>query len=179
MSVTHTEDISARKADNAAQKTRSSYQLIIFRLGGEEYALVIDQIKEVVITPKVSRIPLMPPYIKGVANIRGNILAILDLEERFGLPAIAGTGPERAHNYTLVVASEEFKMGILVKEVPNTLTVSENDIDLSPGLLSDGSTESGYIKGIVRSGNRIIILIDVFRVISKEHIIQSLSPKVA
>jgi purine-binding chemotaxis protein CheW len=53
--------------------------------GGEEYALVIDQIKEVVITPKVSRIPLTPKYIKGVANVRGDILAIIDLEECFGL----------------------------------------------------------------------------------------------
>jgi purine-binding chemotaxis protein CheW len=175
MSLTHT-DLSARIADTAAQKTRSSYQLIVFRLGGEEYALVIDQIKEVVITPKVSRIPLTPPYIRGVANIRGNILAILDLEARFGLPQ---TEAEGTHHYTLVVASEEFKMGILVKEVPNTLTVTEKDIDLSPGLLNDGSAESGYIKGIVRAGNRIIILIDAFRVISKDHISQSLSTKVA
>jgi purine-binding chemotaxis protein CheW len=174
-----TNDIQAQKAETAAPKARTSFQLIVFRLGGEEYALVIDQIKEVVITPKVSRIPLTPTYIKGVANIRGNILAILDLEERFGLATGNGTDGNAAHNYTLVVASEEFRMGILVKEVPNTLTVQAGDIDLSPGLISDGSAENGCIRGIVRSGSRIIILIDVFKVISKEHITQSLTATVA
>jgi purine-binding chemotaxis protein CheW len=165
--------------ETPVKKTGTSCQLIVFRLGGEEYALVIDQIKEVVITPKVSRIPLTPKYIKGVANVRGNILAIIDLEERFGLAKGTEAEESSTHNYTLVVASEAFKMGVLVKEVPNTLTVQEGDIDLSPGLLGDSSTENGYIKGLVRTGNRMIILIDVFKVISKEQVVQSIAPKVA
>ena len=165
--------------ETPVKKTRTSCQLIVFRLGGEEYALVIDQIKEVVITPKVSRIPLTPKYIKGVANVRGNILAIIDLEERFGLAKGTEAEETGTHNYTLVVASEEFKMGVLVKEVPNTLTVQEGDIDLSPGLIGEGAAENGYIKGIVRTGSRMIILIDVFKVISREHVTQSIAPKVA
>ncbi len=172
-------DIPARNTDSVRRQTRSSYQLIVFRLGGQEYALVIDQIKEVVITPKVSRIPLTPPYIKGVANVRGNILAILDLEERFGLAPAEEAETHRPHNYTLVVASEEMRMGILVREVPNTLTVKEADIDLSPDLVGDGSAGNGYISGIVRSGSRLIILIDVFKVIAKEQVSPFLPATVA
>lgn len=172
-------DISTRKTGPARQQTRSSYQLIVFRLGGQEYALVIDQIKEVVITPQVSRIPLTPPYIKGVANVRGNILTILDLEERFGLAPAEEAEADRPPNYTLVVASEEFKMGILVREVPGTLTVREADVDLSPGLVGEGNAGNGCITGIVRSGSRLIILIDVFRVIAQEQVTPPLPATVA
>lgn len=179
MNIKNTSDIATSKAELTGQKSRSTYQLIVFKLGGEEYALVIDQIKEVVITPTVARIPLTPTYIKGVANIRGNILTILDLEARFGLTTETTTSVEHTHNYTLVVANEELKIGILVKEVPNTLTVAEADIDLSPSVVSNGSVESGYIKGIVRMGNRMIILTDIYKVFSKDDIAQSISAKVA
>jgi len=59
-------------------------QIVVFKLGQEEYGLHIDQIKEVVITPKITRMPQTPAFVKGVANIRGNVIAMLDLEEKFG-----------------------------------------------------------------------------------------------
>jgi purine-binding chemotaxis protein CheW len=149
------------------EKTSKSFQIIVFRLGNEEYALSIDQIKEVVITPTIARIPLTQNYIKGVANIRGNVLAIIDLAERFGVSSdeVINNG---THKYTLVVASDEFKMGILVKDVPNTLRVTHEDIDASPNIIQDNSMDSNYIKGIVKSGNRMIMLIDIFKVITKD-----------
>ena len=59
--------------------------MIIFKLGKEEYALHIDQIKEVVLTPGIAKIPQTPDYIIGVANIRGNIISIVSLNTKFGL----------------------------------------------------------------------------------------------
>ena len=69
-----------REAASSVQKNEVSarIQLIIFKLGREEYAMNIDQIKEVVLTPQVAKVPQTEDYIKGVANIRGNIIAILD-----------------------------------------------------------------------------------------------------
>jgi purine-binding chemotaxis protein CheW len=158
-------------------KMLSSFQLIVFKLGSEEYGLVIDQIKEVVITPPISPIPLTPKYIKGVANIRGNILAIIDLEERFGLNQSEQIQNNKSHNYTLVIESEDFKMGILVKEVPNTLTVTTEDIDNSPNIIYDSGFEKNYLQGIVKENNRMIILIDVYKIISKEDVQQSIIQK--
>ena len=68
--------------EKAGNTTR---QIVVFRLGQEEYGLPIEQIKEVVITPNITRMPQTPAFVKGVANIRGNVIAILDLEEKFGL----------------------------------------------------------------------------------------------
>src|SRR4051812_22040909 len=148
-------------------------QLIVFKQGQEEYGLTIDQIKEVVITPHITRMPQTPSYVKGVANIRGNIIAIIDLEEKFGLrsPSVETT---TVGNYTLVVESDEFKIGILVKEVPNTLTVSEADIEETTNLVHDGTTEGNYLKGVVKVKDRLIILMDIFKVMRQSDIRQVL-----
>jgi len=147
-------------------------QLIIFKLGKEEYAMNIDQIKEVVITPKVAKVPQTAAYIKGVANIRGNVIAIMDLEERFSLvDPTQQQEIEMIANYTLVVESEEFKVGILVKEVPNTLSIRIADIDSSSDIIRYSALDERCIKGIVKSGDRMIIMIDMFELLSiDEHI---------
>ncbi|TAG54785.1 MAG: purine-binding chemotaxis protein CheW [Cytophagales bacterium] len=145
-------------------------QVIVFKLGQEEYGLMIDQIKEVVLTPNITKVPLTSNFIKGVANIRGNILTIIDLEIRLGLIEIAETSEQTNSNYTLVVENEDFKVGILVKEVPNTLAISESDIDQSPNVIHDQHLEKNYINGIIKLQNRLIILIDINKIIAKEEI---------
>jgi purine-binding chemotaxis protein CheW len=156
-----------------AGSKNSRRQLIIFKQGQEEYGLSIDQIKEVVLTPHITRMPQTPSFVKGVANIRGNIIAILDLEEKFGLRSdLVEAAP--IGQYTLVVESEEFKIGILVKEVPNTLTVSQADIEETNNLVQDGSGEGNYLKGVVKVKDRLIILMDIFKVMRQSDIRQAL-----
>ena len=139
-------------------------QIVVFRLGDEEYGLNIDQIKEVVITPSITRVPQKPSFIKGVSNIRGNIIAMLDLEEKFGLRK---TIDEHAgSNFTLVIDSFEYKMGVLVKEVPNTLSIAESAIE-EFALAGDSNAEQSYIKGIVKLDKRLIIMIDSFKGMSQ------------
>lgn len=148
----------------------STQQLIVFKLGEEEYGISIDQIKEVVFTPNITRMPQVPSYVRGVANIRGNILAIVDLKEKFGLNSQEETSEENSSNYTLVVESQDLNIGILVKEVPNTLTVSSSDIDETINVVQDNQEEQHYIKGIVKIESRLIILIDVFSVMQKTEV---------
>lgn len=161
---------SAVKESSVANKDKkqSQFQIIVFRVGTEEYALQIDQIKEVVITPGITKMPQTPAYIKGVANIRGNIIAIVDLEEKFNLRREESQGT--SNNYTLVVESDDVKVGILVREVPNTLTISASDFDDSVGIINDAQGETNYIKGIVKAGKRLIILVDIFKVLDSETI---------
>jgi purine-binding chemotaxis protein CheW len=171
-------DTESNAAVTQGTETRKSsvQQLIVFRLGGEEYGLAIEQVKEIVVTPNIARIPLMPSYVKGVANVRGNIMAIIDLMEKFNLTAqeTSPTG-ESEKSYILVMGNENLKLGLLVREVPSTLSVNHEQIDNSPGLVQDGG-ESNYIKGIIRVGSRLIILIDVYKLISKE-VLQSAASK--
>lgn len=159
----------ASTQDKKPEAAGKKIQLIIFKLGTEEYGLSIDQIKEVVITPGIAHVPRMPSYIKGVANIRGSIISIMDLEEKFGLRSDAGT-TEATGNYTLVIESSKFKVGILVKEVPNTLSVYTGEIEDASAFVQFSSIDENCITGIVKSGGRLIILIDVFKLIDIENI---------
>jgi purine-binding chemotaxis protein CheW len=146
----------------AAEGVRNQ-QIVVFKLGKEEYGLSIDQIKEVVITPNITRMPQTPPFVKGVANVRGNVIAILDLEVKFGLSHPSDDADLRS-NYTLVIESDEYKMGILVREVPNTLSISAASIESSV-FAGDQPGEQTYITGIVKLDKRLIIMIDIFKVI--------------
>lgn len=141
-------------------------QIVVFKLGSEDYGLHIDQIKEVVITPNITRMPQTPSYVRGVANIRGNVIAIFDLEDRFNL--VRSQPANQKNKYTLVVESEDVKMGLLVNEVPNTVTVNAANLDESVSIINDINTESNYIKGIIKHNDRLIILIDIFKVIDQE-----------
>lgn len=152
-------------------------QIVVFKLGQEEYGLHIDQIKEVVITPTITRMPQTPAYVKGVANIRGNVIAILDLEEKFDL-ARPASAPTSQNNFTLVIESEDYKMGILVREVPNTLSISSASMESSV-LTGDLQSDQAYITGIVKLDKRLIIMIDIFKVISDQESHQLLKKQIS
>lgn len=168
------EDVQREAEKHQKSKEQSELmQLIIFKLAGEEYGLSIDQIKEVVLTPRVARMPQTPSYIKGVANIRGSIIAIMDLEHKFGL--VEGLEKEATQNYTLVVENNTFKIGILVKEVPNTLTIEVDDIDKASTLIQYSTLDASCLMGVINVGDRMIILIDMIKLIESEGIKTSYS----
>src|SRR2546423_2416278 len=96
--------------------------LIVFKLGDEDYAIRIEQVKEVNITPEITRMPQAAGFIKGVANIRGDIIAVMDLEERFRLKREVN-GDQQTNSYTLVIEQDNVNLGILVKDVPQSLSV--------------------------------------------------------
>lgn len=163
------EDLKRQVANQKqVEETGTRVQLIIFKQAGQEYALPIDQIKEVVLRPSIAKVPQTQSYIKGVANIRGNLIAILDLEEKLGVSNSAAQNQDA--NYTLVIESEEFKIGVLVKEVPNTLTVNTKDIDSSSGIMQYSSLDELSMKGIVKVENRMIILLDMIQMMQTEEL---------
>lgn len=155
-------ELGSEQITDIIDKGANRHQLIVFKLGSEEYGIHIDQIKEVVLTPRVTRMPQTPSYVKGLANIRGNILAIVDLEEKFGMQTSEPNKETTAH-YTLVAESENLNIGILVKEVPNTLSVMTSDIDETVNVVQGTAEQSNYMLGIVKIDDRLIILIDLFK----------------
>jgi purine-binding chemotaxis protein CheW len=146
-------------------KAEATRQLIVFRLAGQEYALPISQVREVVRTPAITPVPLLPPYLLGAANIRGQVLAVMDLYQRLRLPTHTHT-----QSFLLVLEVDNLHMGLLVDEVPNTLTVPESVIDQTPDILDTFALTKGYITGIARVQQRLIVLIDPYRLTSGEEL---------
>jgi len=164
-----TENQNTMAKEGEVDKSYKRHQLIVFKLGQEEYGLNIDQIKEIVLTPSITRMPQTESFIKGFSNIRGNIITIVDLEEKFGVNShLTQEEKEKNGQYTLVIESDVLKVGVLVREVPTTLAASDNDIDESQNIVHDSSMDDNYIKGIVKIEERLIILIDIFKVMTEE-----------
>ncbi|WP_345111354.1 chemotaxis protein CheW [Hymenobacter algoricola] len=149
-------------------------QLIVFRLGDEEYGIRIEQVKEVTVTPEIARMPKTPPFVKGIANLRGDIIAIIDLEERFKLRS-AGE-PVTGVSYTLAVEAKDYTIGIVVREVPQPLSIPVSIIEKAPEFIQDINIHDKYIEGIAKVDERIIIVLDMLKLLTPEEIMQ-LQPK--
>lgn len=144
--------------------------LIVFKIGTEEFGIRIEQVKEVTVTPEIARMPRTPAFIKGVANIRGDIIAIMDLENRFGIPPAAVALKESRQTYTLVIEAETYTIGVMVREVPQSLTVSMSQIDKTPGMIHAINVSENFIDGIAKEDGRLIIIIDMQKILKAEEI---------
>ncbi len=156
-----TDTISDKKEINSS----ASVHLIVFKLGTEEYGIRIEQVKEVTLTPEIARMPKTPPFIKGVANIRGDIIAVMNLEERFNITSAAGTQLSQ-NSYTLVLETKEYTIGLIVREVPQSLTLPISRIEKTPSFIQDININDNYIEGIGKSGNRLIIVLDIHKILT-------------
>ncbi|QNH60695.1 chemotaxis protein CheW [Hymenobacter sediminicola] len=145
-------------------------QLIVFRLGEEEYGLRIEQVKEVTVTPEIARMPKTPPFVKGIANLRGDIIAIINLEERFRLRPADEELP--TVSYTLAIEAKDYTIGIVVREVPQPLSVPVSSIEKAPEFIQDININDKYIEGIVKIDGRIIIVLDMLKLLTPNEIMQ-------
>ena len=158
-------------ADEKPAASEAMMHLIVFKLGAESYAIKIEQVKEVTITPVITRMPRTPHFVKGVANIRGDIIAIMDLEERFHIrpePLPEGLNPNIT--YTLVLEAKDYSIGVVVKEVPQSLNLPTSKIDRAPSFLQDTNISENFIEGLARINDRLIIVLDMNKILTQEEI---------
>ena len=146
-------------------ESNNKLMLIVFPVGDEEYAIPIDMVREVVKIPPIAPIPQVPKYIEGVANIRGNVFAILDIYKKIR----PDQQQDKAdHNYVMVIQNEEFKIAVAVNRVPDTIVINGDDVDQSPVIIAQSTADESYIKGIVKLEERMIILINILEMIKVE-----------
>lgn len=146
--------------------------LIVFKLGEEEYGIRIEQVKEVTITPEITRMPKTPAFIKGVANIRGDIIAIMDLEERFHIRTAVRDEQAPRHTYTLALEAKDYTIGLIVRDVPQSLTLPVSKLDKTPAFIQDININENFIEGIGKIEGRLIIVLDILRILSADEVQQ-------
>ncbi|MBJ6144737.1 chemotaxis protein CheW [Hymenobacter sp. BT559] len=147
-------------------------QLIVFRLGDEDYGIRIEQVKEVTVTPEVVKMPKTPPFIKGIANLRGDIIAIVDLEERFQLRPAGRPVPD--FSYTLAVEAADYTLGLMVREVPRPLTIPVSLIEPAPEFVQDSGQRDKYLEGIAKlpDSEGVIIVLDMAKLLTPSEIMR-------
>lgn len=143
------------------------YQLISFQLGKEAYAVDIEQVREVVLAENITSVPLVPTYIRGLANIRGNIITVIDLIHKLSIEDEKNIVESKEEKkFILVAESKNTIFGIWLDEMPNTLKVTEDKIDFSADLMQNKLNNQHYLKGIVKlNKEKIVILIDVIELV--------------
>ncbi|MHA6248076.1 chemotaxis protein CheW [Pontibacter sp. CAU 1760] len=145
--------------------------LIVFKLGVEHYAIKIEQVKEVTVTPEVTRMPRTPHFVKGVANIRGDIIAIIDLEDRFQIrPAPLAEAGSPHLSYTLVIEAKDYSIGVVVREMPQSLNLPTSKIDKAPSFLQDVNISENFIEGLARIDSRLIIVLDMHKILTQDEV---------
>ena len=140
-------------------------QVVIFRLGREEFGVRINQVKEIIEMTHITRMPKAPSFIEGVINLRGQVIAVIDLAKQFELPA-SGHGEETR---IVVVDVDDNTVGMLVDSVPEVLRISAEDIDPTPSLI-ENRIDTRYIEGIGKLEDRLFVLLKLGKVLSPEEV---------
>ncbi len=144
------------------EKTYSTneLQLVGFKLGREEYGVSILQVQEIKRMTDITRVPHTPEYIKGVMNLRGSVLPVVDLKKRLNLPSQAYSDDTRI----IIVKVDEVNLGIIVDAVSEVLTIRQENIE-PPQTVAGGAVAS-YLSGVGKLDDRLLILLDLEAIIS-------------
>lgn len=145
---------------------------LTFTLGTEEFGIGILKVKEIIGIMPITAIPKTPNYIRGIINLRGKVIPIIDLRLKFGMPII----PATEKNCIIVVEinathqNAPLQMGIVVDSVSEVLNIQKTQIDKAPQF--GVSVDTHFILGIAKMEDRVKILLDIDTVLSSEDIVQ-------
>ena len=137
-------------------------QWVTFYLDNEKYGIKVMQVQEVLRVTEIAPVPGAPDYVLGIINLRGNVVTVIDTRKRFGLLENELTDDTRI----VIIEAENQVVGILVDSVAEVVDLLASDIETAPNVGNDESSK--YIQGVCSLENELLILIDVFKLLSEE-----------
>jgi len=136
---------------------QSFRQFVGFRIGEEHYAIAITKIQEIILMKPITRLPQVPESIEGLINLRGNVIPVVNMRKRFGLPSKDFDDETR----TVVVNTHDKTVGCVVDEVTQVMRVSSDQIQAVPISVSGASRR--FISGVARLEDQLLIVLDIDR----------------
>ena len=137
-------------------------QLVTFSIGEEEFGVDILKVQEIIRTMEITKVPRAPEFVEGVINLRGKVIPIVDLRKRFGLE----TRDHDKHTRIIVIEINQMIVGFVVDSVSEVLRIPANTVEPPPPVVS--GLESEYISGVGKLQDRLLILLDLNRLLSGE-----------
>jgi purine-binding chemotaxis protein CheW len=135
-------------------------QLVIFELGEENFGVDIAVVESIIKMQALTKVPHAPGFVEGVTNLRGTVLPVIDLRKRFGMETQAASKETRI----VVINMDGIKVGMVVDSVSEVLTIEEKAVEPTPPMVS--TVDSAFIVGIAKLEGRLVILLDLARVLS-------------
>jgi purine-binding chemotaxis protein CheW len=140
--------------------TMGNIKVIAFTLGNEEYGLNIDHVQSIERLSHITRVPNVPNYVKGLINLRGNVIPIIDLQNRLELEE----GQYTENSRVIIVKYEETELGLIVEKTSNVINVDTDSIE--PAASSGVNTV--FFEGVAKYDGRLIILLKIEELMKSE-----------
>lgn len=160
--------MSTATVDAPKQSLAKSGKYLTFALGKEEYGLEILKVREIIGYMDITAVPRTPPYVKGVINLRGQVIAVMDLRQKFGME------PATRSEQTCIIVVEirqggrKLSTGIVVDHVSEVLNITGEQIEDPPSFGS--SVDTNFILGMGKIGDSVKILLDIDKVLGDDNI---------
>lgn len=147
--------------DSLKEKDSTLLQLVTFNIAEEEFGVEILKVQEIIRMMNITRMPKAPEFVEGVVNLRGRVIPIIDLRKRFGM----SSQEHDKHTRIIVIEINNVIVGFVVDSVSEVLRIPKDTVEEPPSIIS--GIDSEYISGVGKLEDRLLILLDLDRLLSK------------
>lgn len=142
-------------------------KVVVFTLGEEEYGIEVEKVKTIERMLPITRVPKTYDFIKGVINLRGVVVPVIELRGRFGLPSAEVTEQSRI----IIIAYKDLEVGFIVDSANDVIDITDEDIEPAPEVV--GGIQAKYLRGVAKIGDdRLLIMLHLAEVLNKSEIIR-------
>ncbi|MDY6912354.1 MAG: chemotaxis protein CheW [Chloroflexota bacterium] len=152
---------------NNETASKEEQQLVVFDLAGESYGVDIGKVSEIIRMQKITRVIRTPEHVEGMINLRGKVIPVIDLRKLFGLAA----SEQNNENRTVVVDIEGQNIGIIVDAVTEVLRIASESVEPPSSVITTAGSPD-YLLGIAKLESKMIILLDLDKVLSNEQSVE-------
>ncbi len=151
-------------SDVAERAQEESRQVLTFLLNGQDYGLELIKVQEIRGFTQITPIPNMPAHIKGVMNLRGAVLPVVDMRTKFGMPQAAYT------KFTVIIIAHSAgkSVGLIVDSVSDVLSTSDASMQSPPDF--GETTDARFVQALIKSGDHLVVLLDLERLLTESEI---------
>lgn len=139
---------------------------LIFHLGREQFGIQVLKVREIMGLQDITAVPHTPTFVKGVFNLRGKVIPVIDLRLRFHMPEIEYSPRTCIIVVSLLGSDEPIPMGLVVDGVAEVINIAEADIEATPTFGSD--LDTSYLLGIAKTRGEVRLLLDIDRALTVE-----------
>ena len=148
---------------NAEELKEERIQLVSFKIGNEEHGINVLKVREIIRMSNITRVPNTPGYIEGVINLRGKVIPIISLRNKFNLPEAEVDSRTRI----IVMDMDNELMGFIVDSVAEVIRIAINEIQPFPPIVTSGIDQE-CISGVINHGERLLVLLNLEKMFSSE-----------
>ena len=154
------------KSAHEWQETELAGKYLAFALGQEEYGLPVLKVREIIKVMEITQVPQVPAHVRGVINLRGKVIPVIDLRLKFGFPSQDYTERTCVIVVEVALSGAKVMMGVVVDSVSEVLNIAATDIDEAPDFGDRVTTD--YILGLAKVKGTVKILLDLDRVLGAD-----------